>query len=75
METIKLSGNKFPVAESPVVEHTKQAKQAENAKQAEQDEDQEQNFQVDYQGDFELKEFESEEEKNEKRTLIRKIMR
>jgi hypothetical protein len=73
METIKLSGNKFPVAESPVVEHAKQAeKQAENAKQAE---DQEQDFQVDYQADFPLKEIESEEEKNEKRTLIRKIMR
>ena len=51
METIKLNGNKFPVAESL---HAKQAeKQAENAKQAEQDEDQEQDFQVDYQGDFE----------------------
>ena len=77
MESIKLSGNKFPVAESPVVEHAKQAKHAENAKQAEQEEDQEQDFQVDYQGDFALKEtlVESEEEKNEKRTLIRKIMR
>ena len=77
METIKLSGNKFPVAESPVVDHAKHAKHAENAKQAEQEEDQEQDFQVDYQGDFALKEtlVESEEEKNEKRTLIRKIMR
>ena len=77
METIKLNGNKFPVAESL---HAKQAeKQAENAKQAEQDEDQEQDFQIDYQSDFPLKALEPleerEEEKNEKRTLIRKIMR
>ncbi len=31
METIKLSGNKFPVAESLHVEHAKQAEQGEQA--------------------------------------------
>ena len=72
METIKLTGNKFPVAESL---HAKQAEHVEAEKQAEQEEDQEQDFQVDYQSDFPLKELESEEEKNEKRTVIRKIMR
>ena len=76
METIKLNGNTFPVAEPPLVEHAKNVEQSKSPL-AEQVEDQEPDCQVDYQGDFEhpLKEIESEEEKNEKRTLIRKIMR
>ena len=59
METIKLTGNKFPVAESL---HAKQAEHVEAEKQAEQDEDQEQDFQVDYQSDFPLKALEEQEE-------------
>ncbi len=73
METIKLSGNKFPVAESPLVEHAKNAeKQVEDQ---EQDDIEHPLKEQDLAFEHSLKEFESEDEKNEKRTLIRKIMR
>ena len=64
METIKLTGNKFPVAESL---HSEQVEQAEEIEPPLKEQD----------FTFPLKESleESEDEKNEKRTLIRKIMR
>ena len=64
METIKLTGNKFPVAESL---HSEQVEQAEETEPPLKEQD----------FTFPLKESleESEDEKNEKRTLIRKIMR
>jgi hypothetical protein len=64
METIKLTGNKFPVAESL---HSEQVEQAEEIEPPLNEQD----------FTFPLKESreESEDEKNEKRTLIRKIMR
>jgi hypothetical protein len=72
METIKLTGNKFPVAESL---HAKQAEHVEAEKQAEQSAGTEPND-IEPLPDYPLKALEeSEEEKNEKRTLIRKIMR
>ena len=72
METIKLSGNKFPVAESLRVERVEH-EQAESPL-VEQSAGTEPND-IEPLPDYPLKEFESEEEKNEKRTLIRKIMR
>ena len=75
METIKLTGNKFPVAESL---HAKQAEHVEAEKQAEQSAGTEPND-IEPLPDYPLKALEplkeQEEEKNEKRTLIRKIMR
>ena len=73
METIKLSGNKFPVAESLRVEAEKQAEQAESPLI-------EQSAGTEYPLEEQdlslpLPLVEQEEEKNEKRTLIRKIMR
>jgi len=64
METIKLTGNKFPVAESL---HSEQVEQAEEIEPPLKEQD----------FTFPLKESleESEDEKYEKRTLIRKIMR
>ena len=69
METIKLNGNKFPVAESLRVEAEKQAEQAKNIEPLPEYPLEEQDL------SFPLPLKEQEEEKNEKRTLIRKIMR
>ena len=76
METIKLNGNKFPVAESLL------AKQAEQAESPLVEQSAGTEYPVEEQDlslplpDHPLKALEEqEEEKNEKRTLIRKIMR
>ncbi len=64
METIKLTGNKFLVAESL---HSEQVEQAEGIEPALKEQD----------FVFQLKESleKSDDDKNEKRTLIRKVMR
>jgi len=70
METIKLNGNKFPVAESLRVEAEKQAESPLIEQSAGTEyplEEQDLSFPLPLE--------EKEEEKNEKRTLIRKIMR
>ena len=73
METIKLNGNKFPVAESLRVEAEKQAEQAKNIEPLPEYPLEEQDVSLPLPLVEPLKE--QEEEKNEKRTLIRKIMR
>ena len=76
METIKLNGNKFPVAESLRVERVEQAESPlveQSAGTEHPLEEQDLSFPL---PDYPLKALEEqEEEKNEKRTLIRKIMR
>ena len=68
METIKLSGNKFPVAESPLVKHAEKQVEAPLVEQSAEDDIEHPLKEQDLTFEHPLKEFESEEEKNEKRS-------